>query len=110
MTLILAAIFGLIVGSFLNVCIHRLPREESLAWPASRCPRCGVPLKWYDNVPLVGYLMLKGRCRECRNPISARYPVVELLTMAVFVAASLLYEFLFIRRGPEPVDHGELRP
>jgi leader peptidase (prepilin peptidase)/N-methyltransferase len=91
--MMLAAVigFGLIIGSFLNVCIHRLPRGESLVWPASRCPHCRHALKPYDNVPVLGFLMLRGRCRECGAPISARYPFVELLTMGVFIAAYLLY-------------------
>jgi leader peptidase (prepilin peptidase)/N-methyltransferase len=91
MILIAVVCFGLIIGSFLNVCIHRLPLGESLVWPASRCPRCKTALKPYDNIPVIGYLMLKGRCRSCGNPIAGRYPLVELLTMGVFVAAYLLY-------------------
>jgi leader peptidase (prepilin peptidase)/N-methyltransferase len=82
---IVVAVFGLAVGSFLNVCIHRIPRGESLLYPPSRCPGCGVPLRWFDNVPVVGYLWLRGRCRACRTSISLRYPVVEILTMAVFL-------------------------
>lgn len=77
---------GLVVGSFLNVCIYRLPRRESLVWPGSRCPSCGVAVRWYDNVPVLSYLQLAGRCRACRAPIGLRYPVVELATMAVFLA------------------------
>src|SRR3954471_7440416 len=91
MTLAFVACFGLIIGSFLNVCIHRLPRGESVVWPASRCPDCKAALKPYDNIPVVGYMMLKGRCRSCGKTISARYPVVELLTLGVFVAGYLLY-------------------
>jgi leader peptidase (prepilin peptidase)/N-methyltransferase len=87
----LAAGFGLVFGSFLNVCIHRLPLGESLVWPGSRCPRCNTPLKPQDNIPVIGYLMLKGRCRACANPIAVKYPIVELLTMGLFVAAYLLY-------------------
>ena len=91
MILFAVACFGLIIGSFLNVCIHRLPLGESLVWPASRCPRCKTPLKPYDNIPVIGYLLLRGRCRSCGNPIAVKYPIVELLTMAVFVAAYVLY-------------------
>jgi leader peptidase (prepilin peptidase)/N-methyltransferase len=91
MTLFAVAWFGLIIGSFLNVCIHRLPLGESLVWPASRCPRCKAPLKPYDNIPVIGYLMLRGRCRSCANPIAMKYPIVELLTMGIFIAAYLLY-------------------
>src|SRR4029077_5240514 len=83
--------FGLIIGSFLNVCIHRLPRGESVVWPASKCPRCQAHLKPYDNIPIIGYLMLRGRVRSCGEPISVRYPIVELLTMAMFLGAYLLY-------------------
>ena len=74
------------IGSFLNVVIHRLPLGESLASPGSRCPRCGTPVKPYDNVPVVSWLVLRGRCRHCGAPISPRYPVVELLTALVFAA------------------------
>jgi leader peptidase (prepilin peptidase)/N-methyltransferase len=91
MTLIVVACFGLIIGSFLNVCIHRLPLGESLVWPASRCPRCNTAVKPYDNIPVVGYLILRGRCRSCGNPIAPKYPIVELLTMGIFVVAYLLY-------------------
>ena len=76
---------GTIVGSFLNVCIHRIPREASIVHPGSRCPACEAPIAPYDNVPLVSYLMLKGRCRKCGRPISARYPLVGLLTGGIFL-------------------------
>jgi len=78
--LVLTAGLGLAVGSFLNVCIYRLPRGESLAHPPSRCPRCGKPLAWYDNVPVLGWLVLRGRCRQCHEPISIQYPIVEMIT------------------------------
>jgi leader peptidase (prepilin peptidase)/N-methyltransferase len=71
---------GLILGSFLNVCIARLPKGESLLWPPSRCPRCGAAIKPYDNVPVLSFLLLGGRCRSCGEPISVKYPAVELLT------------------------------
>jgi len=76
---------GAIIGSFLNVCVHRLPRQQSIAWPPSACPQCGHMLAWYENIPVVSYLALRGRCRECRAPISLRYPVIEALTAAMFV-------------------------
>jgi leader peptidase (prepilin peptidase)/N-methyltransferase len=84
-----AVAIGLTVGSFLNVVIHRLPRGESLAWPGSRCPACQAPIRWFDNVPLVSWLLLRGRCRRCAAPISARYPAVELVTALVFGAFAL---------------------
>ena len=80
------ALAGLVVGSFLNVCIYRLPRGQSIVWPGSRCPSCGADIRWYDNIPVLGYLLLAGRCRSCRKPIGVVYPIVELATMAVFLA------------------------
>ena len=81
----LAALLGLAVGSFLNVCIHRVPRRLSLSSPPSRCGACETPIAWRDNVPVLGYLLLSGRCRHCRAGISAVYPLVELATMALFL-------------------------
>jgi leader peptidase (prepilin peptidase) / N-methyltransferase len=80
------ALLGLAVGSFLNVCIHRLPRQASVVQPGSQCPACGDPLRWFDNVPVISYAILGGRCRQCRVRISVRYPIVELVTMSVFLA------------------------
>ena len=77
-----AVLFGAVIGSFLNVCIHRLPKRESLVWPGSRCPKCGTDIRWYDNVPLLSYVWLWGRCRQCRSRISWRYPLVEALNAA----------------------------
>ncbi len=76
-SLLIAGLFGAVIGSFLNVCIHRLPRQESIIWPASHCPACGNRIAFYDNVPLLSYLLLRGRCRACRTPISFRYPIIE---------------------------------
>lgn len=87
----LLVFLGLAWGSFFNVCIYRLPRRESLVRPKSRCPSCGRPLAWYDNVPLVGYVVLGGRCRWCRAPISWQYPAVEALTAALFAANYLQF-------------------
>jgi len=87
----LFAAFGLVVGSFLNVCIYRLPLQQSIVWPASRCTTCGRELSWYENVPVVAWLALRGRCRTCQTSISAMYPVVELVTGALFVGAYVLY-------------------
>lgn len=75
-----AFLFGLVFGSFLNVCIYRIPRDKSIAWPPSACPQCGAHIKWYDNIPLISYLILLGKCRQCKKPISVQYPVVELIT------------------------------
>jgi leader peptidase (prepilin peptidase)/N-methyltransferase len=73
-----ALILGLIIGSFLNVCIHRIPINESLSTPSSRCPGCRHPVRWRDNIPVISFLILRGRCRDCGQPISWRYPLVEL--------------------------------
>ena len=82
---------GFAVGSFLNVCIYRLPRRESLMWPASRCTSCGRTLAWYENIPVVSWVVLRGRCRSCGARISAQYPIVELITAAVFAAGYFFY-------------------
>ncbi len=78
LTIFTAFLFGAVIGSFLNVCIYRLPRGESVAWPASHCPACQQPIAWYDNIPIVSFLVLGGQCRRCGVPISWQYPVVEL--------------------------------
>jgi leader peptidase (prepilin peptidase)/N-methyltransferase len=88
---VFATAMGLMIGSFLNVCIHRLPLGESIVWPPSRCPRCRMALKPYDNIPVISYAILRGRCRGCGSPISVQYPVVELVTAGMFLAAYLLY-------------------
>src|SRR4051794_23229127 len=85
----LAGAFGLIIGSFLNVVAYRLPRGESVVFPASHCPSCDTPIKPYDNVPVLSWLWLRGRCRSCHTSISARYPVVEAVTAALLVAVVL---------------------
>jgi leader peptidase (prepilin peptidase)/N-methyltransferase len=82
-----AALVGACLGSFLNVVIARVPRGESVAWPGSRCPRCRAPIRWYDNVPVVSWLVLRARCRSCRAPISARYPLVEAIGVAAAIVA-----------------------
>jgi len=79
------ALFGLAFGSFLNVCIARVPRGESIVRPRSHCPRCGHPIRWYDNIPVLSYALLGGRCRDCRVRISALYPLVEMLTASFLV-------------------------
>lgn len=93
---IIAGIFilllGLIIGSFSNVCIYRIPRQESLIRPGSHCPKCNQPIKFYDNIPLVSFIILKGKCRYCKEKISWQYPLVEFLT-------AVLYLLLFLRYG-----------
>jgi leader peptidase (prepilin peptidase)/N-methyltransferase len=86
-----AAALGAIIGSFLNVCVHRLPRQQSVAWPPSACPNCGHMLAWYENVPVLSYLVLRARCRKCRAPISARYPIIEALTALMFLVGTWYY-------------------
>lgn len=83
--LAILVVLGLAVGSFLNVCVHRIPRGQSLVRPGSRCPSCGYELRWFDNVPVVSYAALGGRCRKCHASISFRYPAIEVATMALFV-------------------------
>ncbi len=79
---------GLFIGSFLNVVIHRVPAGESVVHPRSRCPGCGSEIAWYDNIPVASWLVLRGRCRSCAEPISVRYPIVELLTGVLFFAVA----------------------
>lgn len=88
---IIAGVFGLLVGSFLNVVVYRVPRGESVVFPPSRCPSCGHDLSAWENVPVVSWIGLRGRCSACRAPISVRYPLVELLTGALFALAVLEY-------------------
>ncbi len=87
----IAAVFGAIVGSFLNVVAYRLPRKESLSHPPSRCPHCETPIKPYDNVPVLGWLWLRGKCRACKAPISPRYPLIEALTGLLCALCVLVY-------------------
>jgi len=85
LVLICAGMFGLVFGSFFNVCIYRIPQGKSIAWPSSFCPKCKHPIAWYDNVPVLSYLFLLGKCRHCKQPISLQYPAVELLTSLLTV-------------------------
>lgn len=87
-------VVGAIIGSFLNVVIHRVPREESIAFPASHCPSCDTAIRPYDNIPVISWAVLRGRCRACRAPIAARYPAVELLTGVLFALVYLLHSGL----------------
>ncbi len=93
-----AMVVGLTIGSFLNVVVYRLPRGESLAVPGSHCPRCGSAVRAYDNVPVLSWVMLRGRCRNCHEPISARYPLVEL-TSAVLAVAVVLVKHTWAERA-----------
>ena len=83
--LVIAGLFGACIGSFLNVVIYRVPLGQSIVSPPSRCPKCGNRLPWYDNLPILGWVLLGGRCRQCKNPISIQYPIVELITALLFV-------------------------
>jgi leader peptidase (prepilin peptidase)/N-methyltransferase len=89
---IFSFLFGLAIGSFLNVCIYRIPLKKSLVYPPSSCPQCGERIRFYDNIPIISYIVLLGRCRRCGKPISIGYPLVELIT-------GLLSLFLFVRYG-----------
>lgn len=93
MSYFIVALFGLAFGSFLNVCIYRLTRGESVVAPGSHCPKCGHNIRWYDNVPLLSYVLLRGRCRDCQAPISLRYPVVEALAAGVLLIDFWLFGF-----------------
>ena len=85
--------FGACVGSFLNVVIYRLPRDKSIVFPPSSCPTCKTQIRFYDNIPLVSWLVLRGRCRDCRSPISPRYILIEFLTSLLFVG---IYAWFFV--------------
>jgi leader peptidase (prepilin peptidase)/N-methyltransferase len=89
--------FGACMGSFLNVCIYRIPREESVISPGSHCPQCNHPIAWYDNIPLLGYIVLSGRCRHCQSRISPRYLFVEILIAVLFV-------LVWLKLGPSHQD------
>ena len=93
MSYVIVFLFGAVIGSFLNVCIYRLPREESVAWPASRCPSCGKPIAIYDNVPILSYLILQGRCRVCQVPISIQYPLVEVANALGYLMVFEMFGF-----------------
>jgi leader peptidase (prepilin peptidase)/N-methyltransferase len=91
--LLFVGLLGLLIGSFLNVVIHRVPRGESVVSPPSACPACSTPIRPRDNVPVVGWLLLKGRCRDCQAPISSRYPLVEAATAGLFVVMALRFGY-----------------
>lgn len=101
---VISILFGAMIGSFLNVCIHRLPREESIVRPGSHCPKCKTPIQYYDNIPLLSYLLLRGKCRYCQASISLQYPIVEATTalssfflfITFGVSLSFVYYFTFV--------------
>ncbi len=112
--LLIAGLFGALIGSFLNVCIYRLPRQESIAWPGSHCPKCSHHIAWYDNIPILSYFALAGRCRHCTVRIPFRYPLVEILNALGYVgllwffglswtaaAYGLLYSALLVVAGTD---------
>jgi leader peptidase (prepilin peptidase)/N-methyltransferase len=86
-----AALLGAAIGSFLNVCVYRWPAEQSVLRPRSQCPACSQPIAWHDNIPVLGYLMLRGRCRNCGTGISAQYPAVELLVALIWLGAAIRF-------------------
>lgn len=93
LAIVIIVVLGLVFGSFLNVCIARLPRHESIVRPRSRCPRCGAPIAARDNVPVLSFLLLRARCRACRMPIAWRYPAIELVNAALWLLCWLRYGF-----------------
>src|SRR4030043_1879018 len=101
---VMAVIVGAMIRSFLNVCIHRLPKEESIVRPGSHCPKCKTQIRFYDNIPLLSYLLLGGKCRHCKAPISIQYPIVEAITalssfflfITFGVSLSFFYYFSFV--------------
>jgi len=95
---VFAFVFGLCVGSFLNVCAWRIPRGESVVSPPSKCPKCDRPIRWYENIPLLSWLALRGRCRGCREPISIRYFLIELATGLLFAAVYVKVDSLGLPR------------
>lgn len=97
-----ALVWGALWGSFFNVCIYRVPLEKSIAWPGSRCPHCDKDIAGYDNIPILSWLLLRGRCRNCREPISPRYLLIEALTAALTVL--LYHRFVVQGRGPLSAD------
>ena len=100
---ILVFIIGGLLGSFLNVVIYRLPREKSIVFPGSKCPKCNNEIAWYDNIPILSWLLLKAKCRYCSEPISMRYPLVEFLTASLlystYLSLGINFNWLFLSLG-----------
>ncbi len=90
---IIVLIFGIVIGSFLNVCIYRIPRKESIAFGASHCTKCGNRIKWYDLIPVISYLILRGKCRVCKEKISLQYPLIELTNGLAYFGLYYLLSF-----------------
>ncbi|SVD56161.1 uncharacterized protein METZ01_LOCUS409015, partial [marine metagenome] len=93
--LLMFVLAGAMMGSFLNVCIYRIPQERSVLKPGSACPKCGDPIRFYDNIPVLGYFLLKGKCRSCHQSISLQYPLVELISICVTVFIYVNYGLSF---------------
>jgi len=95
---IFSFLFGLVLGSFANVCIYRLPMGKSIVSPPSSCPHCGFQIPFYDNIPIVSYILLRGKCRQCKQPISIQYPLVELImgiiSLALFIRYGISYQYI----------------
>ena len=94
--IVLTIIVGFVVGSFLNVVIYRLPNDMSLSKPASHCPKCNTPIKWYDNIPVISYIVLGGKCRHCKEKISFRYPAIEILNAVLWFVCLTLFTNLIV--------------
>lgn len=100
---LMTVLIGLVVGSFVNVLVARVPKRKSVVRPGSHCPQCKKPIRWYDNIPVASFLLLRGRCRSCKKPISPRYVVIELLTAVLFLAMCVTFGLspaLFLRDWP----------
>lgn len=87
---------GLVIGSFINVCIYRIPKEQSILYPPSTCPNCNNEIRWYDLIPVLSYMMLKGRCRHCKSKISIRYPMIEIFTAAIFLLIYIKFNISYM--------------
>ncbi len=96
MTIALSLVFGSVIGSFLNVCIYRIPQNIAIARPRSYCPKCSNPIRALDNIPIISFVMLKGRCRNCDQTIRLQYPAVELLTALLTIAVVLKFDFTIL--------------